>query len=168
MNVSLQFFDYHLWANALVFKHVKELPADIYHQEVQSSFPSLYETFFHMYQVDHVWLSTLKKESFDKIAADVQHLKDKNQEKSIEVLEESFIQMGEKYNQFIQKLEDLHAKISIHHPSYGTLTTSYFELLQHVVNHGTYHRGNITSILRQLGYQGQPTDYVSYLYETKD
>ncbi|MFC0332820.1 DinB family protein [Paenibacillus sepulcri] len=30
-----------------------------------------------------------------------------------------------------------------------------------LVNHGTYHRGNITAILRQLGHPGTPTDYVT-------
>ncbi|WP_313897918.1 DinB family protein [Brevibacillus sp. FSL L8-0520] len=37
--------------------------------------------------------------------------------------------------------------------------------MQHVVNHGTYHRGNIAAMLRQQGYAGVPTDYVFYLYE---
>ncbi|MEH7531611.1 DinB family protein, partial [Priestia megaterium] len=32
-------------------------------------------------------------------------------------------------------------------------------------NHGTYHRGNITAMLRQLGHPGVMTDYVLYLYE---
>jgi uncharacterized damage-inducible protein DinB len=37
--------------------------------------------------------------------------------------------------------------------------------MQHVVNHGTYHRGNITAMLRQLGSKGISTDFIFYLYE---
>ncbi|WP_379865959.1 DinB family protein [Laceyella putida] len=38
------------------------------------------------------------------------------------------------------------------------------ELVQHVVNHGTYHRGNITAMLRQLDNKGTFTDFIFYLY----
>lgn len=34
-----------------------------------------------------------------------------------------------------------------------------------IVNHGTYHRGNLTVMLRQLGRSGVSTDYIFYLYE---
>ncbi|MEK3724277.1 DinB family protein [Paenibacillus sp. FSL H8-0034] len=44
------------------------------------------------------------------------------------------------------------------------LNVPLVELVQHVVNHGTYHRGNITAMLRQLGHKGVPTDYIFYLY----
>jgi uncharacterized damage-inducible protein DinB len=163
--MKAQIFDYHLWANGLVLKHLKELPNEVYFQEVQSVFPTLYDTLFHMYQVDFVWLKVIKRDSFEKIIEDVNQLKVENSERSIEKLEENYLQLGVDYQDFINNLENLHEDISIHHPAYGTLTTSYFELVQHVANHGTYHRGNITAILRQLGYKGIPTDYVFYLFE---
>jgi uncharacterized damage-inducible protein DinB len=35
-------------------------------------------------------------------------------------------------------------------------------VLLHVVNHSTYHRGQVVSQLRQLGHQSPPTDLVYY------
>lgn len=32
-----------------------------------------------------------------------------------------------------------------------TLRSAFWEMLQHAVNHGTYHRGQVTTMLRQLG-----------------
>jgi uncharacterized damage-inducible protein DinB len=165
--VHASFFEYHLWANKLVYKHLKDLPEDVCFQEVQSVFPTLYDTLLHMYQSDFIYLKAIKGESFEKIVAAVNQLKEENPERSLEKLEKSHDQLGDKYREFINTLENLHANISVSHPSFGTLTTSYQELLQHVVNHGTYHRGNITAILRQLGYKGVPTDYIFYLYETQ-
>lgn len=165
MNSS--FFEYHLWANKLVYKHLKELPENVCFQEVKSVFPTLYDTLLHMYQTDFIYLYAIKGESFEKIVAAVNQLKEENPERSFEKLEKSYLQLGDKYREFINSLENLHAIISISHPSFGTLTTSYNEILQHVVNHGTYHRGNITAILRQLGYKGVPTDYIFYLYDTQ-
>lgn len=44
------------------------------------------------------------------------------------------------------------------------MNTSAAELVPHVVNHGTYHRGNITAMLRQMGYASTSTDYGLYLF----
>ena len=161
----MQIFDYHLWANKLVFTHLKELPGEVCFQEVQSVFPTLYDTIFHMYQVDYVWLRVLKGDSFDSIIQGVTQLQDEKLERSMEKLEQNYLQLSAEYRDFIEGHENLNWITTIHHPSYGTLKSSYFELLQHVANHGTYHRGNITAILRQLGYKGTQTDYVFYLYE---
>ncbi|WHY80064.1 DinB family protein [Neobacillus sp. WH10] len=161
----MQIFDYHLWANKLVLKHLKELPGEVRFQEVQSVFPTIYDTIFHMYQVDYVWLRVLKGDSFDSIIQSVTRLQDEKLERSLEKLEQNYLQLSAEYRDFIDGHENLNAITTIHHPSYGTLKASYFELLQHVVNHGTYHRGNITAILRQQGYKGTQTDYVFYLYQ---
>ena len=37
------------------------------------------------------------------------------------------------------------------------------DILTHVVNHGTYHRGQLTHLLRDLGRPGVSTDYVAWL-----
>ena len=39
--------------------------------------------------------------------------------------------------------------------------------MQHVVNHGTYHRGNITAMIRQLGHSSTMMDFVLYLHMVK-
>lgn len=163
--MQASFLEYHLWANKLVYKHLKELPEEVCFQEVQSVFPTLYDTLLHLYQADFVWLGAIRGDSFEKIVEDVEQLKEENPERSFKKLENSHFQLGNKYRELINTFENLDANTSIHHPSFGTLTTSYNELFLHVTNHGTYHRGNITAILRQLGYKGVPTDYIYYLYE---
>jgi uncharacterized damage-inducible protein DinB len=35
-------------------------------------------------------------------------------------------------------------------------------MLQHIVNHSTYHRGQLTTLLRQLGAQPCATDFLYY------
>ena len=37
-----------------------------------------------------------------------------------------------------------------------------WQMLQHVVNHGTYHRGQIATMLRQLGNKSQSTDMIVF------
>jgi len=44
-----------------------------------------------------------------------------------------------------------------------TWTYPFAELLRHVVNHGTYHRGQITQLLRDRGLAAPGTDYLVFL-----
>jgi uncharacterized damage-inducible protein DinB len=37
------------------------------------------------------------------------------------------------------------------------------QMLQHVVNHSTYHRGQVTTLLRQLGAPAIPTDFLIFI-----
>ena len=41
------------------------------------------------------------------------------------------------------------------------------ELVQHVVNHSTYHRGQVVLLLRQLGQTPPATDFALFLLETR-
>jgi uncharacterized damage-inducible protein DinB len=38
-------------------------------------------------------------------------------------------------------------------------------MLQHLVNHGTYHRGQVATMLRQLGSKAESTDLIFYYRE---
>ncbi|MGB9416785.1 MAG: DinB family protein [Acidobacteriaceae bacterium] len=49
------------------------------------------------------------------------------------------------------------------HPGYGYLSLG--ELIQHAINHSTYHRGQIALLIRQLGYVPASTDYHDFLAE---
>ena len=44
-----------------------------------------------------------------------------------------------------------------------TFTRPLGETLVHIVNHGTYHRGQVATLLRQLGKIPASTDYLLYL-----
>ncbi|CAG9613383.1 hypothetical protein BACCIP111899_02598 [Bacillus rhizoplanae] len=161
---ALQTYDYHVWANKRLFEHLKTLPADVWSTEVQSVFPSISQTFAHMYITDTIWLHTLSGKPFDEVKASAIHLSEKIKETAIKEMEQLFLNLFEDYQAFFTSKENLNEAISPEHPHFGRLETTVFELIQHVVNHGTYHRGNITAMLRQLGYTGTSTDYIFYLY----
>ncbi|MDP7978599.1 DinB family protein [Bacillus sp. WLY-B-L8] len=92
------------------------------------------------------------------------HLTEKIKDTTLQEMEKLLFILSEDYQGFFAREENLEKVISPEHPHFGRLDTNAFELIQHVVNHGTYHRGNITAMLRQLGYTGTSTDYIFYLY----
>lgn len=161
---ALQMYDYHTWANKEVFDHLKQLPPDIYRKEVQSVFPSISEVLVHMYVVDTVWFGTMRERGFDEVRETADRLREEMPAKSLEEVEAMFVDLTEQYHAFFDSQDDIEKVITTEHPHYGQTKFRLAELVHHVVNHGTYHRGNITAMLRQMGHKGVPTDYVFYLF----
>jgi uncharacterized damage-inducible protein DinB len=162
---ALQLYDYHVWANNKFFERLKELPKDIYDQEIQSVFLSIVEALVHTYTADTIWLGVMRENSMDEIQTSIAQAQEKTKDKNLEEMEKLFHELSEEYQKFLNHESDLDKEISPEHPQFGRLDTYLSELVQHVVNHGTYHRGNLTSMIRQHGYSSVPTDYVFYLYE---
>ena len=163
---SLQQYNYHQWANKRFFEHLQSLPDVVYNQEIQSIFSSISEVIIHIYRVDAMWLSVMSGDPFKETMAKIKQIKERSTNKGLDQMQTLYTELADKYRHFIDGVDDLNAVITVEHPQYGALETSISQLVQHVVNHGTYHRGNITAMLRQQGYAGVPTDYVHYLYET--
>lgn len=164
MNKTIQLLEFNVWANDKVFEHLKTLPPEIYRKEVQSVFPSVSAVLIHMYQVDHVWLKAMKGEEFYDIVATLGQLTDELNAASLDEMEIRFKELSSLYASFIGGLKDTASKTTINHPHFGTLQTNYADLIQHVVNHGTYHRGHVSAILNQQGHKGASIDYIFYLY----
>jgi hypothetical protein len=72
----------------------------------------------------------------------------------------------------LNKMEALNCKFRLfiqdndmeHVETFSGVNMSYADVIIHIVNHGTYHRGNVTAMLRQLGFKGTATDYGFYLH----
>ncbi|AZQ47804.1 DinB family protein [Bacillus sp. GX] len=161
--------DYHAWANIRLFNRIKELPSyeSIFNEQIQSVFPSIKDTFAHIYITDQVWLHILHGKSMNEAIQDRESLRTEIENKSLHELEEMFENMTKQYIDFLITIEDVNAVFVIENPYVGKLETSILELVQHVVNHGTYHRGNITAMIRQLGHSSTMMDFVLYLHMVK-
>jgi uncharacterized damage-inducible protein DinB len=164
MDKTVQLQKFNVWANDKVFEHLKTLPSEIYRKEIQSVFPSVSAALIHMYQVDYVWLKVIKGEDFNDIVAALRQITDDLQAASLDDMVLKFKEMSRKYDSFIRSQKDITSQTTINHPHFGTLQSNYADLIQHVVNHGTYHRGHISAILNQLGHKGASIDYIFYLY----
>lgn len=40
--------------------------------------------------------------------------------------------------------------------------STFDDMFRHVVNHATYHRGQLATLLRQVGHKAPATDYILY------
>lgn len=158
-------YDYHVWANDRLFAHLEQLPKEVFHAEVTSVFPSVSQTCAHMYLFEQLYMLVLAEVPNEEIFPKISGWTEETQGKTVNEMRELFGSVAERFRDLLRHTPDPDKKMTIEHPKYGKMETHFSDILQHVVNHGTYHRGNVTAMLRQQGYTGVPTDYIFYLLE---
>ncbi|MDQ0882199.1 DinB family protein [Peribacillus sp. V2I11] len=161
---ALQFYDFNVWANKQIFNRLKELPRDVYHQEVQSVFSSISSVMAHVYLSDLGWVEVFSGKSMKHALMLAEQRKEQTVSKELEEMEAMFFKLSEQYKSLLSQKENIDKPLMIENPSGGQMKTGVAELVPHVVNHGTYHRGNITAMLRQMGHASASTDYGLYLF----
>lgn len=162
---ALRLYEYHVWANEKVFERLQEVPEGVSEQEVPSVFPTITQTLAHMLKTDYVWLLAMKGESYEEVGPKVGVLLQELKGKNVHELRKLFAESAQQFRDFFGQIsmEDTSAYT---HPALGTVHARYADIVQHVANHGTYHRGNISAMLRQMGHAGASSDYIFYLFET--
>lgn len=166
MNHAKNMYAYHVWANKVLLERTKELPSNVLYEEVSSSYPNVAQTFSHIYVVDVMWLNVFKGMDMQgALQASMAHL-ERTKSYSADEFVKSFEELASQYEEWFNSQKDLESKIELNNPWSGTRETAYSEILLHVANHGTYHRGNITTMLRQLGYASTMNDYCLYWYQS--
>lgn len=80
-------------------------------------------------------------------------------------IEPLFDALYTRFDAFLKEQQDLDKGFSFNNPWIGETELSIAEMIQHIVNHGTYHRGNITAMIHQLGHTSINMDYPRFLHQ---
>ena len=154
-------YKYDRWANGLVFGCASKLSAEQFTQDLQSSHRSVRDTLAHILAAEWIWLrrwlGTSPKSLFDpQEFGDVVSLTAKLKEVEQEQIA------------FIDTLTDesLAAVIAYTNTKGERWQYPLGHLCQHVVNHSSYHRGQVTTMLRQLGAEVASVDLL-YFFDEK-
>jgi uncharacterized damage-inducible protein DinB len=150
----LELTDYHFWATRKILEHIAGLPDPVYRQPLVSIFPSLAEVVKHLYDVDQNWLSRMHP-GYRKAAGDLD---------SVSGAMDAFAALRKEMAGFL-KTQDPESMIRYRNSKGAEFANRLEEIIHHMVNHGTYHRGNIAAMIRQLGHPGVSSDYIVYLRE---
>jgi uncharacterized damage-inducible protein DinB len=161
---ALKMYNYHVWANEVIIDRLKELPKEIYHKEIQSGFSSVSKVLSHIYLTDYAWFDIISGKSMNEAMAFMNQLREQVEKKSIEEMEKIFLDLSERNKALLNTQEDIEKLIVVDNPYAGLLETSISESVLHVVTHGSYHRGNIATMLRQMGHTSVMQDFGLYLY----
>jgi len=163
-NYPLQMFEYNTWANQTILGRIKELPSSVLSQEVNSSYSTIAHALNHIYAVDKMWYLVLTGTGMGEALQACMPLNESILN-SVDEYANIFAELAEQYREWFRSHADLEQTILIDNPYAGIRQTRLSEVVLHQVNHGTYHRGNVSTMLRQLGHASTMTDYALYWYQ---
>ena len=154
-------YEYNYWANHKILDVVEPIPHEQFVKNLGSSHGGIQGTLFHIMGAEAIWLKRWKGESptsfwnaeefptFEKLV---------DRWEMVEMEMMGFCHMLKSDQDIARVIEykDLKGnqyKQVLHH------------LMQHLVNHSTYHRGQIVTMLRQAGVKPVSTDLVAFYRE---
>ncbi|ALS22338.1 MULTISPECIES: DinB family protein [Paenibacillus] len=145
--------DYHFWAIDAWLAYLKQMEEDVLYTPVPGVFPTIGETLAHLADVDGLWLSRLRQ---------IPYPMERSEQPSIEELKQRFDRLRADYSLFLQRVS-AGDRITYSNSKGEVFSNSILEVVQHLSNHGTYHLGNIASMMRHWSVSGASTDFIYYL-----
>ncbi len=155
-----ELYEYNTWANRRIFEAAAKLSADAFTKDMKNSFSSVRDTLQHLIAAEWIWLSRwngVSPTAFPTTWDTSSHAALQTKWKEVEADQKKFISGLND--------ETLKKDIAYKNMKGDPFSEPLWQLLRHVVNHSTYHRGQVTTLLRQLGAQAVSTDLVQFYRE---
>lgn len=157
-----RYADYNVWANTRFAEWLSPLPAEVLHREVVSSFSTLRKTLEHNFWAEFLWTERLHSRSFSELPFDIGAFSDAD-------FFQKMLETSAALRDEIKKYDDDRLGETCHYFFLnGTPTSSVrAEMIQHCLQHSTFHRGQVVTLARQLGVEGAvpSTDFIVFTRE---
>lgn len=156
-----ELFAYDRWANRRILDVVSRLAPEEFGRDLGSSHPSVEATLAHLLAANWVWLERWLGRSptgLPDAGWDVG---------TFEALRAKWAEIENVQQAFVDGLanDDLERPLSYRDTKGEPFEQPLWQLLRHAVNHASYHRGQVVTMLRQLGAEAVSTDLVLFYRE---
>jgi uncharacterized damage-inducible protein DinB len=154
--------DYHYWARDRLLEALEPLTPEQLNHDTGSSFTSIRETLVHIYAAEWAWYSRWQGHSPTALL-------DSDQYPDVAAIRRAWSELEVTMRAFLDRLgeEGIARAFDYTLLSGAKGSSPLWQMLQHVVNHASYHRGQVTTMLRQLGAKpAKPMDMIAF-YRTR-
>lgn len=153
----LTLFDYDRWATDRVLDVAETLTEEQYARNLSSSFGGIRGTLVHIYAADWVWLERWRGNSPTTLIRE-------EDIPTFPLLFERWKNWRTDADAFLQSVteEQLASLLSYADIKGNAHSQILWQQMQHLINHATYHRGQVTTLFRQLGVKAVGTDLINY------
>jgi uncharacterized damage-inducible protein DinB len=154
--------EYHYWARDRLLDALEPLTAEQFTRDLGSSFKSVRDTVAHIYAAEWAWYERWHGRS-PKALLPLDQFAD------VGAVRAAWQTHEQKMRTYLQSLGEQGITQVIDYTllSGQAGSTPFWQMLQHVVNHASYHRGQVTTMLRQLGAEpAKSMDLIAY-YRTR-
>lgn len=157
--IYVQYAAYNVWANQRIVDSVSNLSDVQINQEINSSFNSIYKTIAHLWDVESVWWQRIKLQEQNEWPS-------KTFNGSVLELCNNLLKQSKQWKEWIDLATDatLEHEFIYKNSKKDQFKQPVYEALHHLFNHQTFHRGQLITMLRQVGMETIPnTDLISFL-----
>ena len=153
-------YDYNACANRRSMEAAAALTLEQFTKPMGSSFSSVRDTLAHIYGAEWIWLERFQGRS-------PASLPDPTQIADLASLRERWAEHEPRLLGFVRGVTqaDLERVLEYKTLKFGVYRNPLWQSMQHVVNHGSYHRGQVTTLLRQHGARPILTDLMHFYRE---
>ena len=157
MDEIRELFAYDRWATDRLLEAASGLGDEALRRDLRSSFPSVLATFVHILSSDWVWLRrwngespTGRPEGWDV--------------SSLDAVRARWAEVRAERDALLAGLgdHDLERALDYRNTAGREYRSTMAQMLRHVINHATYHRGQVVTMLRQLGATPPATDLIAF------
>jgi uncharacterized damage-inducible protein DinB len=153
-------FQYNQWADRRMVDACSTLTNEQFTRDLGSSFRSVRDTLVHLYGAEWVWNERIEGRSPTSLVGgtgfpDLASVRAKLEE------------MDSFYVDYVSRLTQADLDRVIHYKSFAgeEFSNPVWQTLHQLTNHASYHRGQITTLLRQLGAKPVTTDLIAFYRE---
>jgi len=153
-------FQYNQWANRRLLDACSALTNEQFTRDLGSSFRSVRDTLVHLYGAEWVWNERIEGRSPSSLHSgstfpDLASVRAKLEE------------MDSYYLDYVTRLTPQDLERVIHYKSFAgdAFSNPIWQTLHQLTNHGSYHRGQVVTLLRQLGAKPATTDLIAFYRE---
>lgn len=154
--ILVQLAAYNIWANQALLSTIEALPEEKQKAEMKSSFPSLMATALHMWHAESIWWQRMKL--YERLISPSENFNGNMKDVSTGLLQQN----KQWHDWIINAQEHMFTHEFIYYNSKKEkFKQPVFQMLLHTFNHGTYHRGQMVTMLRELNIDKiPPTDFI--------
>lgn len=149
--------EYNLWANSVACNWLEQINDEQWTKEITSSFNSIQQTVLHIISAENAWLQRFRQQPVEWLQATYKGSKAEH----IKLWLQTSTEMKNYLNDFDE--QNLLTALDFKRLNGDAYSMPYYQLFAHVVNHATYHRGQLVTMLRQAGFTGlRSTDILGF------
>lgn len=145
------------WADEIVLSALAKVPADKVGADLGSSFKSMLDTLNHAYLAELVWLKRVHGTGNAQLA-------DLTVPPDINALARAWPEVHQAWLEWAgSRGADAWNSLCTYRNAAGAeFSLPYWQIVLHVANHGSYHRGQVATMLRQSGVTPPGTDLIRF------
>jgi len=151
-----QYAAYNLWANQQLANWLQNATPAAMNQPIESSFNSLRKTVIHIWNAEYLWLRVLQNLDIEPIPGNVFTGNDQE-------LLSAWLEASANFLAYVEQMDE-NTLASFRGGSNPDNPLAVMDIIQHTMNHSTYHRGQLITMGRQAGLSSPPrTDFIYYV-----